>query len=287
MSEPRRIRPDTLTNLIRQVDSLPSGTPAPDTVPTGFPSLDRVLGGGFRRRDLVVLGGDIGSGKSALVLAMALRTAAKHGRVAFFSGEMDEDRLLERALAIEARVQVDDIRSGALTEMGRAALGAAALRLRELPLSVHPIVASRFEDVLAAAWDADPALVIVDYLQLLPPPTGRASQDEDTAAAIRALKALALDRAIACLVVAQLPRHDEDRPDPRPTLDDFGALGAVKQHADVVLGLYREEMYNPGGGVEGATELIVAKNRNGPIGFIDLYFHQQWMRFEDMLDPEP
>jgi replicative DNA helicase len=60
----------------------------------------------------------------------------------------------------------------------------------------------------------------------------------------------------------------------------------VKQHADLVLALYREEMYNPGGGVEGATELIVAKNRNGPTGFIDLYFYQRWLRFEDMLDPE-
>ena len=69
-------------------------------------------------------------------------------------------------------------------------------------------------------------------------------------------------------------------------MPQLGVLSTVKQHADLVLGLYREEMYNPGGGVEGATELIVAKNRNGPTGFIDLYFHHQWMRFEDMLDPE-
>ena len=102
---------------------------------------------------------------------------------------------------------------------------------------------------------------------------------------MRALKGVALDRHLACLAVSQLPKHVSERADPRPTLDDFGAQGAVKQHADVALAIYREEMYNPGGGVEGATELIVAKNRNGPTGFIDLYFHQQWMRFEDMLDP--
>ena len=96
---------------------------------------------------------------------------------------------------------------------------------------------------------------------------------------------LAIDRHVAVLAVGQLPRHVAQRADPRPSLDDFGVLGAVKQDADIVLGLFREEMYNPGGGVEGATELIVAKNRNGPTGFIDLYFYQQWLRFEDMLDP--
>ena len=72
----------------------------------------------------------------------------------------------------------------------------------------------------------------------------------------------------------------------RPHLDDFGHLGAVKQHADVVLGVFREEMYHPGYGVDGATELIVAKNRNGPTGFVDLYFYRRWMRFEDMVDPD-
>lgn len=286
VTKERRLRTDSLANLVRQVDALPAGGPAPDAVPSGFPSLDRVLGGGFRRRDLVVLGGDVGSGKSALALAMALRSARLGHRVAFFSGEMDEDRLLERALAVEARVRVDDLRVGQLADQARAAVGAAAVRLRDLPLRIHPIVGRQFDEALAAAWDDDPALLVVDYVQLLPPPTTRPTSDEDAAATVRALKALALDRKIACLALAQLPLHREERPDPRPTLDDFGALGAVKQHADVVLALYREEMYNPGGGVEGATELIVAKNRNGPTGFIDLYFHQRWMRFEDMLDPE-
>jgi replicative DNA helicase len=126
----------------------------------------------------------------------------------------------------------------------------------------------------------------VDYVQLLPSPSARISQEEDTAATLRALKAIALERRVACLAVAQLERFDRNRPDARPRLEDFGALGSVKQHADVVLCLYREEMYNPGGGVEGAAELIVAKNRNGPTGFVDLYFYRQFLRFEDMLDPD-
>jgi replicative DNA helicase len=280
-----RIRSDSLTNLIKQVDDLPPGEIPPDTVPTGFVSLDRVLGGGFRQRDLVVLGGDIGSGKSALALAMAVRAATAGYPVAYFSGEMDEDRLMERALALEARVQIDELRGGKLSEAGRSAVGATALRLKNLPLKVYPLVGRQFDEALEPAWDDHPVLLIVDYLQLLPPPAARMTQEEDTAFAVRALKGLALDRHLACLAVAQLPKHVTERADPRPTLDDFGAQGAVKQHADLALGIFREEMYNPGGGVEGATELIVAKNRNGPTGFIDLYFYQQWMRFEDMLDP--
>jgi replicative DNA helicase len=128
-------------------------------------------------------------------------------------------------------------------------------------------------------------LVVVDYLQLVPPPNARTTQDEDTALVLRHLKASALDRQVALLVVAQLPAFKTGRDGQRPTLDDYGVLGAPKQHADVILSLFREEMYNPGGGVDGATELLVAKNRNGPTGFVDLYFYRRWMRFEDMLDP--
>jgi len=287
MKDRHRIPRDSLTNLIVQADNQQQGEPPPDTVPTGFPSVDKALGGGVRRQDLVMLGGDVGTGKSALAFGIALRAAGAGYRVAFFSGEMNEDRLMERALAIEGRTSVDDIRSGELSDLTRSALGAAALRIRNLPLEIHPLLGLGFNEALAPAWEFDPALVVIDYLQLLPPPDRRSSLDEECAASARALKALALDRTIACLVVAQLPQLKIDRADRRPTLDDFGALGSVKQHSDVVLGLYREEMYEPGAGIEGATELIVVKNRNGPTGFVDLYFYEHWMRFEDMLDPNP
>jgi replicative DNA helicase len=284
---PRRVERSSLTNLIRQVDAqLETGVASPDTVPTGFPSVDRLLGGGLRRRDLVVLGGDVGSGKSALALGFALRAAGVGQRVVFFSGEMDEDRLLERALAIESRTKIDDMRRGTLSDEGRSAVGAAAVRIRDLPLHFFTLAGEPFDQALAPAWRHDPALVVVDYLQLLQAPSDRGTHDEDCAGALRALKALALDRRVACLALAQLPHHVAKRDDPRPTLDDFGALGAVKQHADVVLAIFREEMYHPGAGLEGATQLLVPKNRNGPTGFVDLYFYQQWVRFEDMLDPD-
>ena len=281
--------PPSLESLVQRVDAQRPGDIAGDTVPSGFASLDKMLGGGLRRRDLIVLGGDVGVGKSALALGLALRVAQQDIGVAFLSGEMDEERLMERALAIEGRVTVDELRVAKVSDQTRAGIGAAAVRLRGLPLSVLPLAAPDFETV---AERLDPlrrlGLVVVDYLQLAPPPQGvaRVTQDEDTALVLRRLKALALERQVALVVVAQLPRFEPQRQNPRPTLDDYGVLGAIKQHADVVLSIFREDMYNPGGGVEGATELIVAKNRNGPTGFVDLYFYRRWMRFEDMLDPD-
>jgi replicative DNA helicase len=286
MKDPHRIPRDSLTNLIVQVDNLQQGETPHDTVPTGFPSVDKALGGGFRRQDLVVLGGDVGAGKSALAFGMALRAAGSGNRVAYLSGEMNEERLMERALAIEGRASVDEIRAADLGETQRAALGAAALKIRDLPLKIFPLIGQGMEQALEPAWEFDPVLVVIDFLQLLPPPASRNTIDEECAASTRALKALALNRTVACLVVAQLPQLRSVRSDRRPNLDDFGALGSIKQHSDVVLGLYREEMYDPGAGMEGATELIIVKNRNGPTGFVDLYFYQKWMRFEDMLDPD-
>src|SRR5215216_5418805 len=119
-----------LSVLLSRVDDATDGIPARDTVASGFPSLDKMLGGGFRRGDLIVLGGDVGSGKSALALAIALR-AAPQNRTVFVSGEMLPERIHERALAIEGRARVDDLRRGSLNDETRAQVGAAAVRLRD------------------------------------------------------------------------------------------------------------------------------------------------------------
>lgn len=287
MSTHRLPRRPSLESLVQRVDAQRPGDVPPDTIPTGFASLDKLLGGGFRRQDLVALGGDVGSGKSSLALGIALRVAQQELGVALLSGEMDEERLMERALAIEGRVSMDELRSAQLNEQMRAGIGAAAVRLRGLPLTMLPLSGQDLETVVSRLERLDRlALVVIDYLQLVPPPAGiHASQDEEMAVILRCLKTLALERQVVVLLVAQLPRYAPGRTNPRPHLDDFGHLGSVKQHADQILGLYREEMYHPGYGVEGATELLVAKNRNGPTGFVDLYFYRRWMRFEDMLDP--
>src|SRR2546425_10224449 len=149
---PRRLdRRPSLESLVERVDQQRPGEISGDTVPTGFPSLDRILGGGVRRRALVVLGGDVGSGKSALALGIALRVAQQGGGVgvAFFSGEMDEERLMERALAVEGRVAVDELRAAKLSDQTRAGVGGAAVRLRGLPLAVLPLAAPDFETLSA------------------------------------------------------------------------------------------------------------------------------------------
>jgi replicative DNA helicase len=276
-----------LENLVARIDDQSAHQPAADTVPTGFASLDRVMGGGLRQKDLVILAGDVGSGKSALALGIAVRAAGAHIPTMYCSGEMSADRVLERALALEGKTSVDDLRQGRLSDAVRAAVGAAAIRLRQSPLVVRPLLGASFDEIRNAV-DIVPRrrLLVVDSLELTAPPRDSARLQERIALAARALKALAVERDLVVVAIAQLPGHRATRPDPRPTLDDLGGFGAIKQNADVILLLYREEMYRPGQGVEGATELIVAKNRNGSTGFVDLYFYPQWLRFVDMLDAD-
>lgn len=271
---------------MRRVDAAADGDRGRDAFATGFPSIDKWLGGGLRRGDLTVLGGDVQSGKSALALAMALRMAQQGIHAVFFTGEMSGERVMERALAIEGRARVDDLRRGSLDVFTRASVGASAVRFREALPTIAAFPPGGGVEALSAEIrrTLDVQVIFVDSLQLLAGSTR--AQEEELAAAVRILKVLAIELDLAFVLTCQLPLLVPDRTDPRPLLEDFGVQGAVKQHADVVLAIFREEMYRPGYGVEGATELIVRKNRNGNVGYVDLYFYKQWMRFEDMLDPD-
>src|SRR3954469_17128624 len=193
-----------LSLLLGRVDAVADGAAPTDTVPSGFPSLDKLLGGGLRRGDLIVLGGDVGSGKSALALAIALRVAQERHGTLFYSGEMLPDRVLERALAIEGRTRVDDLRRGTLDDVTRAGVGAAAVRLRDdLPIVERAPsggVSAISEEITHSRGIE---LVVVDGLHALLP--GTRDSAEEAATAVRALKQLALDARVAVLVTAPLP----------------------------------------------------------------------------------
>jgi replicative DNA helicase len=268
-----------------RLEALKAGAARAETVPTGFPSLDALLGGGMRRGDLLILGGDVSSGKSALALAIAIRAALAGYAAAFLSGEMSPERLMERALALEGRASVDDLRSGTLDDATHASVATASLKLRDRA----PVLARLPDTGVTGVSELTVQhlgleIVVVDALQTLA--TGAATLDEDLARAIRELKDLAVRRNCALLLVSHLTGTPRSRTDARPTLEDFGALGAARQQADVVLGLYREELYSSAPGIQGATEVHVLKNRNGPTGYVDLYFYNKWLRFEDVMEPE-
>ena len=273
-----------LARVVARVDRLRDGAGDPSIIATGFISLDRAIGGGFRRSDLIVLGGDDGVGTSALVLAMALRIES---RTLLLTSEMRPERAFERALALSARVSLDSLRLGAVDEDERLRLAAAAVSLRDR----SPVIDTLRDGGLAHVNDAidaspDSAVVIIDGLEALLPRSHPATQprDEALAEAVLGLKRLALTRNVCVLLVTHLPGLDRTRRDRRPILSDFGVRGAVGTHADLVLGLYREDLYDGDMGVAGATELRLVKHRDGPIGYVDLFFYDKWLRFEDVLE---
>jgi replicative DNA helicase len=182
-------------------------------------------------------------------------------------------------------VRVDDLRGRTLDDPKHAAVAAAALALKR----TSPVLDQLSDAGVAGVSDflvdhLGLELAIVDPMQFLA--GGGRPLDEELASVARALKELAIRRSAAILAVAHLGRELRGRSNPRPTLEDFGGQGMIRQQADIVLGLYREELYAASPHVEGAAELHVLKNRNGPLGFVDLYFYKQWMRFEDVVEPD-
>lgn len=269
-----------LTRVVARLDRASLGDVDPGLVPTRFPSIDRAVGGGFRRGDLIVVGGDDSAGCSALGLAIALRVSP---RALLLTGEMHAERAYERALAMGAKVSLESLRLGAVTEEERAKLATAAVTLRDRAPVIETITSGTLAAIdHAVAATPDASLVLVDPLEcLLDRDSGR---DEALGFAVLSLKRLALRRNVALLLTTHLPQLDRLRHDRRPRLTDFGLGGAIGTHADLVMGLYREELYEADLGVSGAAELLLLKNRDGAKGYVDLYFDSRYSRFEDVLE---
>jgi len=256
-------------------------------VPTGFEKLDE-LTSGFQNKDLVVVAARPSMGKTALALNMAEHVAVKAGRtVGVFSLEMSKEQLFLRLLCAHARVNAHHLRTGRLgrDEWTRLTLAFGELTDAKIFIDDTPGI-SIFEmraksRRLKSERGLD--LLIVDYLQLV---RGRAryeNRTQEISDISRSLKGLAKELGIPVIALSQLSRAPEQRGgDHRPQLSDLRESGAIEQDADVVLFIFREEVYKPTEENRGVAQIIIGKQRNGPIGTIDLAFLKEYTKFENL-----
>ncbi len=229
-------------------------------------------------------------GKTAFALALALRAAARSGkRVLFFSLEMSLQELSERAVAALAKVDLPRLQSGELDQAGLRRVDRAIAELHHADLLLNADPAVWVGDIRLAALRERArggiGLVVVDYLQLMSPPArfrGPESRQAEVAEMSRHLKLLARELQVPIIALSQLSRNLESRHDKRPQLSDLRESGALEQDADLVLFLYRDELYDEYSPSKGLVELIVAKHRNGPIGKATLWFEPEFMRYGDL-----
>jgi replicative DNA helicase len=261
-------------------------------VPTGFIDLDRMTAG-LQPADLVIIAGRPSMGKSALATNIAQYCAAHHGKaVALFSLEMSKEQLVLRMLCGEARVDGARVRSGYMSERDLTRLAMAAQRLADLEIYIDDTPALSILELRSKTRrlmrelgrDAKKpfGLVVVDYLQLMRAHREVDSREQEISAISRSLKALAKELDVPVIALSQLNRQVEQRADKRPAMADLRESGAIEQDADVIMFVYRDEVYNKTTTEEGVAEIIVAKQRNGPTGVVKLAFRRELTRFENL-----
>lgn len=255
-------------------------------VPTGFIDLDRKTAG-LQRGDLIIIAARPSMGKSALGCNIAEHVAVKEKiPVAFFSLEMSRQQLIQRFLCSQAKVDIHKLRTGFLSPAEWPHLTNAAGKLSEAPIYLDDTPAMTIFEIRAKARRLcahhNINLIIVDYLQMIHSGWRRDSRQQEISEISRALKALAKELNLPIIAISQLSRAVESRQDHRPQLSDLRESGAIEQDADVVVLLLREEYYNPTEENRGTAELIIAKQRNGPVGTLYLSFIKEYMRFVDL-----
>jgi replicative DNA helicase len=261
-------------------------------VPTGYHQLDE-LTSGLQPSDLVILACRPGMGKTSLALNIGQYASIKEGKtVGVFSLEMASDQLVMRLLCGEARVDSHRVRSGYLSSDDWQDLAKAMSRLSEAKIFIDDTPAMSIIEMrsksrrLKSEHGLD--LLIIDYMQLMSGTTGRPqrfeNRQQEISAISRALKALAKELSVPVLALSQLSRAPEQRRgDHRPQLSDLRESGSIEQDADVVLFVFREDLYRKDEEEEdtGIAEVIIGKQRNGPTGVVKLAFIDQWTRFEN------
>ncbi|MFA4858429.1 MAG: replicative DNA helicase [Candidatus Margulisiibacteriota bacterium] len=273
-----------LKRVLDKIDKLYGKADPITGIPTGYPDLDR-LTAGFQNADLIIVAARPSVGKTALTLNIALNAALKHKiPVAIFSLEMSKDQLAQRMLCSEAEIDAQKLRTATLPDAGWKKLTKTLGKLSEAPIFIDDSPSCSSTEIRAKArrlkLEKGLGMVIVDYLQLM---RGARSKIENRVQEIseiaRSLKTLARELEVPVIAVSQLSRAIEQRTDRIPRLSDLRESGEIEQTADVVLFIHRDDYYNPASERGNIAEIIIAKQRNGPVGTVELVFRKDVAKF--------
>jgi replicative DNA helicase len=284
--------PPLLTQVVERIDLLYNRDNPSDVtgVPTGFTDLDRMTSG-LQPGDLVIVAGRPSMGKTALALNIAEHVALEAGLpVGVFSMEMSATQLVMRMLGAVGKLDQHKVRTGRLADEDWRRLTDAVGKLNEAPMQIDETAALNALELRARARRLHRhfgklGLIVVDYLQLMSAASSGENRATEISEISRSLKALAKELNVPVMALSQLNRSLEQRPNKRPVMSDLRESGAIEQDADVILFIYRDEVYNPDTPDKGRAELIIGKQRNGPIGTVMLTFQGEFTRFSNFADP--
>ncbi len=278
---------EVIPEIISQIEELASRREVVTGLPTGFFQLDQMTSG-LQQSDLIILAARPSMGKTAFALSIAYNVAVREGKtVAFFSLEMSKEQLITRLMAQDAKIPLHKIRSGFLKPQEIDLLLKSADKISQAPIFIDDTPGISILEMRAKARrllaEKGLDLIIVDYLQLMKGVKRTESRQQEVSEISRSLKGLAKELNVPVIALSQLSRQVEHRADKRPQLSDLRESGSLEQDADIVLFIHRPEVYkkNPDPEEQGIAEIIIAKQRNGPIGTVRLAFIKDLTRFEN------
>ena len=281
---------EIIKDSIETIDKLYQKKAHVTGIPSGFIDFDTKTSG-LQASDLIVVAGRPSMGKSAFALSIAdYAGVIEKIPLAFFSLEMSKEQLVQRMLCAHAKVDAHKVRTGYLATSDWPRLTAAAGKLSEAPIFIDDTAAISVMELRAKARrlkaHQNIQLIVLDYLQLMRGSANSENRQQEISDISRSLKALARELNVTIVAISQLSRAVESRTDHRPQLSDLRESGAIEQDADVVVLILREEYYNPSPDNQGIAEIIIAKQRNGPVGSIKLSFIKEYTRFENIARSE-
>ena len=280
-----------VTRALDRIETLYQQDDAITGVSSGFPDFDGMTSG-LQPSDLIIVAGRPSMGKTTFAMNIAENVALKARRpVAVFSMEMPGEQLAMRMMASLGRVDQHRVRTGKLLDDEWPRLTSAVSLLAEAPLYVDDTPALTPTELRARArrlsreCGSKLGLIVIDYLQLMQAPGAGENRTAEISMISRSLKSLAKELDVPVIALSQLNRNLEQRPNKRPVMSDLRESGSIEQDADVVVFIYRDEVYNPGLPEEdrGKAEIIIGKQRNGPIGTVNLTFLGQYTKFENFI----